>query len=126
MLDEVESPGSRVVTEAFEAARHDIVQDMIQDLSDALLLILRAVVNGESRLAKDTYERYCRFSRELHEQPFSYVHFYANLAYLQSCGLVALTATKLGRAYTNSVTATFDGKVVEPIVGARFSSRRRI
>lgn len=115
-------PGARVgtVAEAFESARHDIVQDMVQDLSDALLLILRAVVNGESRLAKDTYARYCRFSKEMHEPPFSYVHYYASLAYLQSCGLVALISTKTGRAYTNRVEATFDGKVVEPIVKARF------
>ena len=115
-------PGARAgaVAEAFESARHDIVQDMIQDLSDALLLILRAVVYGESRLAKDTYERYCRFSKEMHEPPFSYVHYYASLAYLQSCGLVALISTKTGRAYTNRVEATFDGNVVEPIVKARF------
>ena len=108
------------VAEAFESARRDIVLDMIQDLNDALLLILRAVVAGESRLAKDTYERYCRFSREAHEPPFSYVHYYASLAYLQSCGLVALISTKLGRAYTNRVEVTFDGKVVEPIVRTRF------
>jgi Cdc6-like AAA superfamily ATPase len=113
-------PGEAAIVEAFESARHDIVQDMVQDLSDALLLILRAVVNGESRLAKDTYARYCRFSKEMHEPPFSYVHYYASLAYLQSCGLVALISTKTGRAYTNRVEATFDGKVVEPIVKARF------
>lgn len=115
-------PGAGVgaVAEAFESARRDIVQDMVQDLSDALLLILRAVVNGESRLAKDTYARYCRVSKEMHEPPFSYVHYYASLAYLQSCGLVALISTKTGRAYTNRVEATFDGKVVEPIVKARF------
>lgn len=111
-------PGA--VAEAFESARHDIVQDMIHDLSDALLLILRAVITGESRLAKDTYGRYCRFSKEVHEPPFSYVHYYASLAYLQSCGLVALISTKTGRAYTNRVEATFDGNVVEPIYKARF------
>lgn len=105
---------------AFESARRDIVLDMINDLNDALLLILRAVVNGTSRLAKDTYQRYCRFSKEASEPPFSYVHYYASLAYLQSCGLVALTATKLGRAYTNRVEPTFDGQVVEPIVKLRF------
>ena len=108
------------VEHAFESARRDIVLDMISDLNDALLLILRAVVTGESHLAKATYERYCRFSRELHEPPFSYVHYYASLAYLQSSGLVALTATKLGRAYTNRVEPTFDGQVVEPIVKLRF------
>lgn len=113
-------PGRGAVVEAFESARHDIVQDMIHDLSDALLLILRAVITGDSRLAKDTYERYCRFSKEVHEPPFSYVHYYASLAYLQSCGLVALISTKTGRAYTNRVEATFDGKVVGPIVKARF------
>ena len=108
------------VERAFESARRDIVLDMINDLSDPLLLILRAVVTGKSRLAKDTFHRYCRFSKEVSEPPFSYVHYYASLAYLQSCGLVALTATKLGRAYTNRVEPTFDGQVVEPIVELRF------
>lgn len=105
---------------AFRIARRDIVLDMVNDLNDGLLLILWAVVAGDSCLAKDVYERYCRFSRQHHEPPFSYVHYYASLAYLQSCGLVALISTKLGRAYTNRVEATFDGSVVEPIVKLRF------
>jgi len=108
------------VEAAFRIARRDIVLDMVNDLNDALLLILWAVVAGDSRLAKDVYERYCRFSRQYHEPPFSYVHYYASLAFLQSCGLVALVSTKLGRAYTNRVEATFDGTVVEPIVKLRF------
>lgn len=119
MTDHVADTAARV-EHAFESARRDIVLDMINDLNDALLLILRAVVNGSSRLAKDTFQRYCRFSKEVSEPPFSYVHYYASLAYLQSCGLVALTATKLGRAYTNRVEPTFDGGVVEPIVKLRF------
>ena len=113
------SPGAEVEA-AFRIARRDIVLDMVNDLNDGLLLILWAVVAGESCLAKDIYERYCRFSRQYHEPPFSYVHYYASLAFLQSCGLVALISTKLGRAYTNRVEATFDGTVVEPIVKLRF------
>jgi Cdc6-like AAA superfamily ATPase len=109
------------VEAAFEFARRDIVLDMINDLNDGLLLILWAVVTGESRLAKDIFERYGRFCRERHESPFSYVHYYASLAYLQSCGLVALISTKLGRAYTNRVEATFDPTIVEPIVNLRFT-----
>lgn len=109
------------VEEAFEYARRDIVLDMVNDLSDGLLLILQAVVTGDSRLAKDVYARYCHLARERYETPYSYVHYYASLAYLQSCGLVALISTKLGRAYTNRVEATFDGSVVDPIVKLRFT-----
>ena len=109
------------VEAAFEYARRDILLAMVNDLNNALLLILWAVVTGSSSLAKDVFERYSRFSRERHEPPFSYVHYYASLAYLQSCGLVALVSTKLGRAYTNRVVPTFDGRVVEPVVETRFA-----
>ena len=108
------------VRDAFDQARHDLIGDMISDLSDSTLLILWAVVNGGSDLAKATYERYRVLCRAHRERPFSYMHFCSNLSYLQSAGLVALVSTKLRRAYTNRVIPTFDPGVAHEICHQRF------
>ena len=105
----------------FERARRDIVIDMVNDLSDANLMILWAAATSKSDLAKEIYKRYCRFSHAHQEKPFSYVYFYANLSYLQSVGLVALVATKVGRAYTNRVLLTVDTSSVDQLATLRFS-----
>lgn len=109
----------RDLTECFEASRRDIVVDMISDLPEANLLILAAVVLGRSDLAKDVYERYSRLCTQRHEKPFSYVHFYANLSYLQSMGLVALISTKVQRIYTNRVVAHCDPQLIQTLLSAR-------
>lgn len=104
----------------FERARRDIVVDMVNDLSDATLMILWAAATSKSDLAKDIYQRYCRFSQTQQEKPFSYVYFYSNLSYLQSVGLVALMSTKVGRTYTNRVLVTFDVSIVDSLFKLRF------
>jgi hypothetical protein len=48
------------------------------------------------------------------------MHFYSNLSYLQSVGLVVLVSTKTDRAYTNRVLPTFDTNVAEQIFKLRF------
>ncbi len=109
------------LTNCFERARRDIVIDLINDLSDATLMVLWAVAMANTDFAKDIYGRYCRFSLDHHEKPFSYVYFYSNLSYLQSVGLVALVSTKQGRTYTNRVLLTFDRSVLLEICNLRFS-----
>jgi Cdc6-like AAA superfamily ATPase len=104
----------------FEKARKDIIIDMINDLSDPILMILHAVTSTKSDFAKDIYTRYCQISLHQNERPFSYVYFYSNLSYLQSMGLVALIATKVGRTYANRVMLTFDEPILEPIYKLRF------
>jgi cell division control protein 6 len=106
--------------EAFEQARRDIVVDMVNDLSDANLMILWAAASTNSDLAKDIYQRYCRFSQDHQEKPISYVYFYGNLSYLQSMGLVALVSTKVDRAYTNRVLLTFDTAIADSLSRLRF------
>ena len=54
------------------------------------------------------------------EVPFSYMHFYNHLSYLQSCGLILLVATKVGRAYTNQIRLLFDPEVESSTFKARF------
>ena len=104
----------------FDRARRDIVVDMVNDLSDANLLILWAAATSKSDLVKAIYKRYCRFSMAQHEKPFSYVYFYSNLSYLQSVGLVALVSTKVDRTYTNRVLLTFDDTIVGSLYQLRF------
>jgi Cdc6-like AAA superfamily ATPase len=109
------------LTDAFERARRDVVIDLISDLSDPNLLILSAASSSRTDFAKDIYQRYCRLSEKQHEQPYSYVHFHAQLAYLQSVGLIALISTKQGRTYANRVVLTFDRQVLKEICDLRFS-----
>jgi len=109
------------IEECFGRARRDIVVDMISDLSDGNLVILWAAACGQSPLVKDIYQRYCLFSQKQGDKPFSYVHFYSNLSYLQSMGLIALASTKVGRTYTNRVLLTFDPGTVISLCKLRFS-----
>lgn len=108
------------VEQCFEEARRDLVLDLINDLCDGNLIILWAIATNRSDLIKEVYERYRRFCQEQGEKPFSYVHFYSNLTYLQSVGLVALIATKVDRAWTNRVQLTFDAGIVESLARLRF------
>lgn len=105
----------------FEKAREDIIIDMINDLSDPTLMILHAVTSTRSDFAKEIYTRYCQVSLCQNERPFSYMYFYSNLSYLQSMGLVALIATKVGRTYANRVMLTFDEPILEPIYRLRLA-----
>jgi cell division control protein 6 len=118
-----------IVTEAhsdietcFEQARQDIIVEMITNLSDPLLLILQAIATSRSDFAKDIYLSYRKVCAGEHERPFSYVHYYANLSYLQSMGLIALISTKVACTYANRLMLTFDPSVFEPIYRLRFGS----
>ncbi len=104
----------------FEKARRDIMFDVVKDLNDKNLLILKAAQAHKSDFVKDIYEGYRRISRQYNEEPYSYVHFYSNLSYLQSLGLVILISTKINRTYTNRIQLTFDPVILEAIWQSRF------
>ena len=108
------------VTELFERARRDIVRDVLADLNDRNLLILRAAAKVSMPYVKAVYQQYRELSRQLHEEPFSYVYFYANLSFLQSLGLILLLSTKVGRTYTNRIQVLFDAELLAAIWQARF------
>jgi len=108
------------VEENFERARRDIVVDLLNDLSDKNLLILKAASMSPERHVKDVYSRYRRLSVEMKEEPFSYVYFYSNLAYLQSLGLVVLVSTKVNRSYTNRIELAFAPELLEVLWQMRF------
>ena len=106
--------------EAFEKARRDILIDVIRDLNDKNLVILKAAMSRCDGYVKDVYKEYCRISHQYKEEPFSYMHFYSSLSYLQSLGLIALVSTKINRAYTNRIQFTFDAAILETIWKIRF------
>ena len=104
----------------FEKARRDIMFDVVKDLNDKNLLILKAALSRQDGFVKDTYETYRRISAQFNEEPFSYVHFYSNLSYLQSLGLIILISTKVKRTYTNRIQLTFDPGIFAATWKARF------
>jgi Cdc6-like AAA superfamily ATPase len=108
------------LVETFEIARRDILVDVIRDLNDKNILILQAALSQPEGHVKDVYQAYRRVSSQFQEEPFSYVHFYTNLSYLQSLGLIILISTKVHRTYTNRIQLTFDPEVLTAIGEARF------
>ncbi|HOX05903.1 MAG TPA: NACHT domain-containing protein [Planctomycetota bacterium] len=110
------------IEDFFNRARRDLITDILADLSDRNLMILKAVANIQEPFVKAVYEEYRRLSIQEHEEPFSYVYFYANLSYLQSIGLLVLVATKVGRTYTNRIQALFDAEMLRAIWGMRFGT----
>ena len=102
-------------------ARLVLLVDVIKDLNDKNLLMLRAALSHPEGYVKDIYQSYRRISAQFNEDPYSYVYFYSNLSYLQSLGLILLVSTKLGRTYTNRIQLTFDPSVLEAIWQMRFS-----
>ena len=108
------------VSEAFARASKDVVVDVIHDLNDKCLLILESARKTSSGFVKDVYRGYTDLSASLGEVPFSYMHFYNNISYLQSSGLVLLVSTKVGRTYTNRIQLLFDPAVEVEAFRRRF------
>jgi Cdc6-like AAA superfamily ATPase len=94
--------------------------DVVRDLNDKNLLILKAALSQQEGYVKDVYQAYRRISVQYREEPFSYVHFYSNLAYQQSLGLILLVSTKVDRTYTNRIQLTFDPAILTSVWQARF------
>jgi len=106
--------------EHFGKARRDIMFDVVKDLNDKNLLILKAALSRQDSFVKDIYEAYRKISTQFNEEPFSYVHFYSNLSYLQSLGLILLISTKVSRTYTNRIQLTFDPGILATVWRMRF------
>jgi len=107
--------------ENFQRARKDIVYDVVRHLNDKNLLTLKAAFRARDRPVKEVYETYRRLSIEHKEEPFSYVHFYSSLSYLQSLGLILLISTKVNRSYTDIIQLTFPAEVLDAVSRWRFA-----
>lgn len=110
----------RGIEENFERARRDIFVDVINDLNDSNLLILKASQEEKTRYVKAIYEKYRKLSVKEGEKPISYVYFYNNLSYLQSLGLIILISAKVNRAYTNKISLLFNEEIIDTIYRIRF------
>jgi Cdc6-like AAA superfamily ATPase len=110
------------LTECFETALRDLTTDLIGDLNYNNLLVLRAASECPSGLVKEIYERYSGLCATKSEKPFCYAHFYNNLSYLQSLGLILLSSTKIGRAYTNRIILLFHPPLLHTAYQAKFDS----
>jgi len=108
------------VAESFDRAQRDIYVDLIADLNDRNLLILRAVQLTPQAFAKRVFQRYQTLSQQHGEPSCSYVYFLNSLSYMQSVGLVLLVQTKVNRAYTSTVSLLFSEKVLDSIFKMRF------
>ncbi len=106
--------------ENFEKARRDIMFDVVKDLNDKNLLILKAALSCQDSFVRNVYEIYKRISIQYNEEPFSFVHFYSSLSYLQSLGLILLISTKVNRTYTNRIQLTFDPSILATVWQTRF------
>lgn len=108
------------IEDAFEKASRDVVVDVVQDLNDKCLLILESIRRAKGGFVKDIYACYTRLSESVGETPFSYMHFYNNLSYLQSSGLILLMATRVARTYTNRIRLLFDASILDGAFRLRF------
>ncbi len=109
------------VARAFEQASRDVVIDVVQDLNDKCLLILESVRRSGGSFVKEIYRCYKQLSESAGETPFSYMHFYNNLSYLQSCGLIILVAARVARTYTNRIRLLVDAEIVAGAFTQRFA-----
>jgi cell division control protein 6 len=110
------------VEEHFEKARRDVMVDVVRDLNEQNLLILKAILARKDEFARDVYQVYRHISVVHHEEPFTYQYFYTNLSYLQSMGLILLVSTKVNRAYANRIQLTFDPGVFQSVWEAHFGA----
>jgi cell division control protein 6 len=106
--------------ELFDRARRDLITDVLSDLNERNLQILKAAAETPEPFVKTVYDQYRRISLQEHEEPYSYVYFYSALAYLQSIGLILLLSTKVGRTYTNRIQVLFDPELFDTIWQTRF------
>jgi Cdc6-like AAA superfamily ATPase len=99
----------------FERARDDIYIDLLNDQSDHIILILSAIQKSKERFVKSIYQTYKALGLDFQVKPFTYMHFYNNLSYLQSLGLILLLATNLKSGNPNRVELLFDTAVLDHI-----------
>jgi len=112
--------GGDSIEKCFENARRDIYVDLIADLSDTNLLILKAASQIADKFAKKVHMNYVDIARSNREQACSYVHFYNQLSYLQSLGLIMMLSTKVNRTYANRITILCNEKIVHHVYKLRY------
>ena len=114
--------GEEKIEQCFENARRDIYVDLIGDLSDTNLLILKAACQIVDKFAKKVHMSYVDLARSNREQACSYVHFYNQLSYLQSLGLIMMLSTKVNKTYANRITVLCNERIINHVYTIRFNN----
>jgi len=112
--------GRQNVKECFDNARRDIFIVLIADLSDTNIMILKAASIVNDKFAKKVYAAYRDITKQNKENPISYVHFYNQLSYMQSLGLIILLTTKVDRSYANRISVLCNIDVLKELYSLRF------
>jgi Cdc6-like AAA superfamily ATPase len=112
--------GRRNVEQCFESAKRDIYVDLVADLSDTNLLILKAATMVNDKFAKKVFSAYNDIAKRNREKACSYVHFHNQLSYLQSLGLVLLLSTKVNRTYANRLNLICNSDIIRQVYEIRF------
>jgi Cdc6-like AAA superfamily ATPase len=112
--------GRKDVEKCFENARKDIYVDLVSDLSDTNLLILKAATLISDKFAKKIFAAYSDIAQRNHENPCSYVHFYNQLSYLQSLGLIMMLSTKVNKTYANRINLLCNPEIIKEVYKIRF------
>jgi Cdc6-like AAA superfamily ATPase len=112
--------GRKDVERCFDNARKDIYGDLVTDLSDTNLLILKAATLVDDKFAKKVFVAYSDLARRNHENACSYVHFYNQLSYLQSLGLIMMLSTKVNRTYAYRVSLLCNPDIIKEVYKLRF------
>lgn len=109
----------QTIKDNFNKAQKDIVFEIVNNLNDHSVLILKAVSEIREKFVRSVYAKYCLLCKKHGLEGFSYVYFYNSLSYLQSLGLILLFLTKVNRTYTNTINLTFDPSVINSIYNKR-------
>jgi len=112
--------GMQNTSKCFENARKDIYADLVSDLSDTNVLILRAASLVEDKFAKKIFRAYSEISSRIDLNACSYVHFYNQLSYLQSLGLILMLSTKVNRTYANRISLLCNPEIIVQVYRQRF------
>jgi archaeal cell division control protein 6 len=112
--------GRQNVKECFDNARRDIFIDLIADLSDTNIMILKAASIINDKFAKKVYSAYRDITKQNKENPISYVHFYNQLSYMQSLGLIILLSTKVNRTYANRISLLCNIDILKEVYNLRY------
>ena len=108
------------VEKCIQDAQRDIYVDLVADLSDTNLLILRAATMVADKFARKVFRAYEDLAREERERICSYVHFNNQLSYLQSLGLVLMISVKVNRTYANKVKILCNEGIIRQVYEIRF------
>jgi Cdc6-like AAA superfamily ATPase len=109
------------IRENFDKAKKDILVELLANQSDQVILILTAALKSPDKLVKSVYFVYSITCKEQNIKPFTYQHFYNQLSYLQSTGLIMLISTREKSGNPNKIETLFDHNILSQIYQYRFS-----